>query len=218
MKTEQRHRVMWTIIFWGSLWGTAEATLGCVFHAFSFALPGLPGMVMFPIAFYFMRKVFQETDRLSAVFFTAALTAGIKLADLLLPFMPPIYTLNPAISILLESLAVIFYFKVYYRREREVRLVEVLTAAAAWRAAYVLLYSLPIYFLVADGLFYYGWHQVLRFLSFDTVLNGVVIYFYLKMANPRKEWRFSGSTLRLAAAAVSVLALAICAELIFAYI
>ena len=49
-------RKFWLILFWGSMWGLTEATAGFFLHLWAVVLPGLPGFLMFPIAFYFMFK------------------------------------------------------------------------------------------------------------------------------------------------------------------
>ena len=49
-----------SVLFWGAMWGIGEATIGNLIHLGSIALPGLPGFVMFPVAFYFMRIGFKN--------------------------------------------------------------------------------------------------------------------------------------------------------------
>lgn len=214
MKGPKSNNIFTAVIFWGSLWGLAEATLGYFFHTVSFAVPGLPGIVMFPLAFYFMRRVFHETDRLSSVFLTAVVTAGIKLVDLFIPILPPIYTLNPALSIILESLAVILYFKVFHRERGTIKMTAIMATASAWRLAYVFIISLPLYLLIGDGIVKYGWLQVARFLTLDTLLSSIIIYLYLRVVKSRNEWTLSGSNLQPTTAAVVALVLAVSIEVL----
>jgi hypothetical protein len=93
------------ILYWGTLWGLLEASLGHVLHIIR--IPGLAGFVMFPVGIYFMLKAYRDSKSFRAIFATAVVAAAIKLSDL---FLPGTYTLDiirPALAILTESLAVV---------------------------------------------------------------------------------------------------------------
>jgi len=95
------------ILFWGALWGITEATLGYVLHIFSIPLPGLPGLLMFPIAFIFMHRGYDSTQNPMSVLQIAFVAASIKLTDLLFGGLMTIYVINPALSLIVEALAVL---------------------------------------------------------------------------------------------------------------
>ena len=72
-----------TILFWGAVWGVSEATLGFLFHKAAVAIPGLPGLLLFPVAFLFMGRVWDETQDGSVIFLTACVAASVKFVDFL---------------------------------------------------------------------------------------------------------------------------------------
>lgn len=97
-----------TVLFWGSLWGLEEATLGHVLHL----LPvNIGWLFWFPLAYLFMFLTYQKTGKVTAVLWTAAMASSIKLIDLLLPIRID-KVINPAVSILLEGAAVFLLIKV----------------------------------------------------------------------------------------------------------
>jgi len=95
-------------LFWGSIWGIWEATAGYIIHLTH--IPGLPGFVMFPAAFYFMSRAFVRSGKQEVIFLTACVAAGFKLLDLFIPGQNIQGVVNPAQAILLESLAVAGFY------------------------------------------------------------------------------------------------------------
>lgn len=169
------------IVYWGSLWGIAEATLGYVLHMAAIQLPGVPGFVMFPVAFYFMRKSYLASGKADAVFQVALVAALIKCCDFLITGNIPIRILNPAFSILLEGLAVALVFAYAERRKTDVGFASVFSMGVLWRAVFlsylflISLIDLPAA-LVTDGL------QVsLRFLLLESFVNAILMVAYLKI-------------------------------------
>ncbi len=92
------------VLFWGTLWGIWEATAGHILHLTH--VPGLPGLVMIPVAFFFMSKAFVGSGRYESVVLTACVAAGIKMFDMFIPGQSLQAVVNPAQAILLESLVV----------------------------------------------------------------------------------------------------------------
>jgi len=105
MNTRDGRRVgfLVTALFWGSVWGLGEATLGHLLHLAR--VPGLPGLVMFPFAVLVMGRVLARSGAPSAVFLTGVVAAGLKFLDLLLPGTDILAIINPIQAILLEALA-----------------------------------------------------------------------------------------------------------------
>jgi len=101
------------VLFWGSLWGIWEATVGHIIHLTR--VPGLPGFIMFPAAFYFMSKAFIRSGRYQSIFLAACLAAGLKLFDIFIPGQNIQAVINPAQAILLESLVVTGFYYVLER-------------------------------------------------------------------------------------------------------
>ena len=169
------------IIYWGSLWGIAEATLGYVLHMAAIQLPGVPGFVMFPVAFYFMRKSYLAIGKADSVFQVALVAALIKCCDFLISGNIPIRILNPALSILLEGLTVAAVFVYAERRKTAVGFVSVFSMGFLWRAVFLFylflisLIDLPAA-LVTDGLQF-----SLRFLFLESLVNAILMLAYLKI-------------------------------------
>jgi hypothetical protein len=96
-------------LFYGSVWGMGEATVGHLLHLAR--VPGLPGLVMFPFAVLVMGRAAARSGSAGAVFLTGVISAGFKFLDLLLPGTGLIAVLNPAQAILLEALAATVWIK-----------------------------------------------------------------------------------------------------------
>jgi hypothetical protein len=95
---------MWAAaLFWGSVWGLGEATLGHLLHLAR--VPGLPGLVMMPFAVLVMGRAAARSRSAAAVFLTGVIAAGLKLFDLFVPGTDLLAIANPVQAILLEALA-----------------------------------------------------------------------------------------------------------------
>jgi hypothetical protein len=105
MNTQGRRRAgfLGLALFYGSIWGLGEATLGHLLHLAR--IPGLPGLVMFPFGVLVMGRALARSGGASAVFATGVVAAGFKFLDLLLPGTDILAVINPARAILLEALA-----------------------------------------------------------------------------------------------------------------
>jgi len=90
-------------LFYGSVWGLGEATLGHLLHLAR--VPGLPGLVMFPFGVLVMGRALARSGSAAAVFSMGVVAAGFKFLDLLLPGTDILAVINPAQAILLEALA-----------------------------------------------------------------------------------------------------------------
>lgn len=178
-------------IFWGALWGITEATLGHLAHMVVI-LPAIAGFIMFPIAFYFMTRAYRETGKIGVLFSTATVAASIKLVDLFLPGLSPIHTINPAIFILIESLAVILVFKVMSFEKGKFRFKEAFTVSIGWRLGYIIYYLFLFTFSISREFFQIGIENILRFLILESIINALIIAVYLKFERPfnrsKKQW------------------------------
>lgn len=90
-------------LFWGSVWGLGEATLGHVLHLVH--VPGLPGLVMVPFAVLIMGWLAVRSRSAGAVFLAGVVAADFKLFDLLVPGTDMLALSRPIQAILLEALA-----------------------------------------------------------------------------------------------------------------
>jgi hypothetical protein len=176
MKKQIPNNTWSMILVWGSLWGIAEATIGYALHF----VPWLAGFVMFPIGFFFMKKAMDETKNLSSIFYTAAVASAIKMTGLLLPYQDLVRVVNPSVCILLESVVVMFFYKLAEYKGNTFQLKEALLTALGWRVVFIgyhlVLLSLSLY----DGILDLGWMSGIRFLVLESLVNGLIIYFCLK--------------------------------------
>ena len=161
-----------TILFLGALWGIAEATIGHILH---FLPCGFSGMFMFPIGFYFMYNAFRQTEQTNAVWLTGIVAASIKFVDFILPMRSPMSVLNPAMSIMLESL-VVFGFIKYFEGEKS--FIKTISLGFSW----VILFTLAqaLIFRPASGLYLYPAEQMLFYNILNGLMSGSLIYLYLK--------------------------------------
>ncbi|MFA4926559.1 MAG: hypothetical protein WC524_07930 [Candidatus Aminicenantales bacterium] len=109
-----------TVIFWGSLWGLTEATLGYLLHLIK--IPGLPGAVMATIAFYFLYRLYQPTGSAAAVIGASLVAAGLKSLDIVVSPAGLMDVTNPVQAIIIEGLMAALALKVLNRRPVRSRL------------------------------------------------------------------------------------------------
>lgn len=98
-----------TALLWGTVWGLAEATLGHLLHLAR--VPGLPGLVMVPVAVAIMGRAAARSRSAAAVFLAGVVAAGFKLFDLLVPGTDLLALSRPIQAILLEALAAAVWVK-----------------------------------------------------------------------------------------------------------
>jgi len=165
------------VVFWGSLWGLAEATLGTLLHM----VPWIAGFFMFPVGFYFMHRAYKGSGRLSSIFLTASVAATIKLTGLVLAIQAPVRVLNPAMSILIEGMAVLLFFKAFGARIGNIRFREILTVAAGWRILFIGYHMVLLALSLYDGILQLGWDGLAVFLVLESLVNTGIILAFLKM-------------------------------------
>lgn len=215
MNKEAIKKWMVVSVFWGALWGFAEATLGYLAHLV-LLIPGIAGFIMFPIGFYFMTRAYRETGKLASLFSTAAVAASIKLVDLFLPGLSPIKTINPALCILMESLVVIALFKAVKFDLGKIRFKEALAAAAGWRIAFLAYSSLLFVFSVSGEFFQGGIVPVLRFLLLGSIVNAVLITVYLQAEKSFGLGKKHTFTMTRPAVSIAALAAAVLVKIVLA--
>jgi hypothetical protein len=177
------------ILFWGAVWGICEATIGYVLHLAAVALPGLPGALMFPIGFWCMYKARKDTGKVYAPLSIAAVAASIKLVDFLVPGYDAIRVVNPALSILLEGLAVAAVYTALDAPGRMRDYLKALGSGVLWRAmfaAYLFVISL---FGLPAGLVTGGIETLLRFVLLESFYNSLVIFTGLRLVPKLPAWK-----------------------------
>ncbi len=169
---DNKTKQLQTIVFLGALWGICEATIGHLLH---FLHCGFSGMVMFPIGFYFMYYAFKQTGDDKAILITGFIAAAIKLFGFLLPARTPMSILNPAMSIVLESLIVFGFIKIF---EPKGKIIETTILGFGWIIAFTLVQGLI--FKPADGLYMRPVPEMLMFIILNAVVSGILVSVFLK--------------------------------------
>ena len=123
------------ILFYGSLWGLLEATIGHVLH---FVPATIAGSIMFPIAGVILYKAYQKIESKSALFYIGAVAASIKSIDLLLPQQSVFKTINPMISIMLEALVVVIVVNLVVSKSPAKKAIALPIASIGWRSLFIL--------------------------------------------------------------------------------
>jgi hypothetical protein len=183
--------LIWISLFWGSLWGMTEATLGHILH--QIPIPGIAGYVMFPVGIFFMVKAFRHSGKLPAIFLTALVAANIKLVNLFLPAHSPFAAVNPALAIICESFAVGLFFGLRDFKKILSRLDSAFGLVFVWR----LIYGLMIMILSAGfispvrSFTERGSAPIVGFFFLETIINAVLVYaFFHKYKFPQISGRF----------------------------
>ncbi len=174
-----------TILFWGAVWGASEATLGFLFHKAAVAIPGLPGFLLFPVAFLFMRRVWDETQEGAVIFLTACVAASIKLVDFWVPGADAIRIVNPALSILLEGLCVALVLQACRKRGWKPGFRASFLMGVGWRTIFLAYMSLIAFVGLPAGLITGGAVVSLRFLLLESAVNAVLMGAWLWKADGR---------------------------------
>ena len=127
-------KLLTTVVFFGSIWGLLEATIGHVLH---FIPATIAGSIMFPIAAFILYKTYKKTDSKAALFYVGLVAAMIKSVDLLLPSLSIYKTINPMISILLESLVVVAVITLVISKKPQLSYTALPIASIAWRSIFI---------------------------------------------------------------------------------
>ena len=138
---------------------------------------------------------------------TAVVAANIKLLDFFLPGLGPIKTINPALCILMEALAVVIVLKLPAVNVNRVepgwfRFREALAVSAGWRLGFLFYSALLFVFAVSEEFIHMGAVHILRFLLLESVVNALIIMGYLAVEKRLKWNRWSFANIRPSVAVV----------------
>lgn len=101
------------ILFFGSLWGIIEATLGWLLHLFHFKGTSF---IVLPFAITFMFLAIRKSGTPKAAFGVAIVASVIKLSNLFIGSVPVYWVVNPAVSILLEGIAFYLVYRLVHKQ------------------------------------------------------------------------------------------------------
>lgn len=161
------------VILWGAFWGIFEATVGYLLHLLPFKLGAY---IWFPAAYGFMAWAYRATGRKQAVLWVGLLSGGIKLFNLLTPIRAD-YVINPAVSIVLEAMAmgaVLWGTKAGVRPKAKVIPLMVLGVNTGWRLLYLLYLAVIAPAWMREVSVLQSAEQMLQFLLWDNGLSTLV--------------------------------------------
>lgn len=165
---------LFSILFWGSLWGIFEATVGYGLHL----LPvKLGSYIWFPAAYFFMDRAYNATGRQSTVMGVALLSAAIKLVNLLTPIRAD-YVINPAVSIVLEAMVMAAALWIINGKAGQnqwtVTPWRILFTNTAWRLCYLLYLGVIAPAWIREVSVWQDAAQRLNFLAWENLLSSIV--------------------------------------------
>jgi hypothetical protein len=181
------------IVFFGSIWGILEATLGYVLHF----VPGyISGSVMFPIVLFILYRAYKALGSKWAIFYVAFVAMAIKSVNLLLPYLYPAKTINPMVAMFLEASLVFAVIPMIDHKKLSYKVTGIIMASLLWRVAYIGYQG--VNFLITDYLSNY----LQSFsLSFEFVvlygLIGTVLSVVLMTVTERYKWTYKIDQLKV---------------------
>ncbi len=188
MKNNKLIMLIAKIIFYGAIWGIVEATLGYLLH---FAPPTIAGLIMFPIATFILIKAYRSTGSRSSLLYIGLIAASIKAVDFMLPGMMVFKTINPIISIVLESLVVFVALPILSSKKTIKRVLGAISTSITWRTGFVL-YMLIQYLVTKNATIYITSPTYsLSFVMISGLIGGLLVMGVLWFEQSFKKVVFS---------------------------
>lgn len=179
MKDLNKKDIIMQGLFFGSIWGVLEASLGYVLNMIPF---GISGCIMFPIAFFIMTKAYEKTGSVAVIRMATIITALIKLTNLSLPFLPVVKVVNPAFAILLEGLGIALLISKTTFRNKVMTIKEIAFASMGWRIIYLIETIILFYLNIPSRMINEGFSAIAEFLVFG-IINTIIIFAYVSIKN-----------------------------------
>lgn len=135
------------VVFFGSVWGILEASLGYVLH---FLPTLLSGTVMFAIASFLLYRAYRRTQSKTALFTIGVIAAAIKALDFFLPAHPVygyVKVINPMFCIVVEALVLAVLLPVLVQKKSLPSLAVLPGASILWRGMFI------FYLIFQDAVF-----------------------------------------------------------------
>lgn len=172
---------------------------------------------MFPIGFFCMVAAQRATGLRAAPFLAAVVAASIKTVNFILPGMDPIRVVNPALSILLEGLAVTALSIPQSAQSSPkfvLKFIRVLCVGIVWRAMFAAYLSIISLFALPAALVTSGVRTLLRFVLMESFINSVIISLLLMLLRAVPARPFKNIRVISPVAAVTVTVIAVSLELL----
>lgn len=121
------------IVFWGAIWGIAEASLGYILHL----LPSrISGSIMFPIGASILLLAYQRNCNKLTAIGVGAIAACIKMVNFLMPNTSTMGVLNPMISIMIESVLIAIAIPMVVHNKLYIRSLCIIGTSVLWKGTY----------------------------------------------------------------------------------
>ena len=207
MEQKSIRSALFGAVFFGSIWGLVEASLG---HALHYLPVQISGFIMFPIALIIMRTAIHTVEDIRVVYFMSIIAALIKLTDLFIPGLPWVKTINPALALLIEGTAVYLTADILSEGPGFIQLQRSFLLNIGWRAVFILFAAAIHIFTPARVTLVTGIKPVMTFLFINGLISTVLCWFVIRMNRLPNFKAFTANRLRwlptLAALASSLLA------------
>ena len=193
------------ILFYGSLWGIVEATLGYALHW----IPAtIAGSILFPIAGLILYKAYQETNSRLSLMYMGLVAASIKAVDFYLPQISIYKTLNPMISILMEALLVVLVVNLLVDPKPGRKYLALPIASIGWRALFLAWMVAQFYLTGNQAPYIQTIGAASQFLLVSGLLSGLIGSLFvwiadhvtLRLPSLSSNWVFASLALILAIA------------------
>lgn len=172
------------VIFYGSIWGIIEATLGHVLH---FIPATIAGSIMFPIAGVILYKAYQKTDSKAALFYIGVVAASIKAVDFLLPAISIYKTINPMMSILLESLVVVVVASMMISKKPVIQYSSLVIASVSWRALFIVWMGVQYQLTGNLAPYIQSFSAITEFVLVSGLLSGAIASLFMYISTYLKK-------------------------------
>ena len=168
------------ILFYGSIWGILEATVGHILH---FIPATIAGAIMFPIAGAVLYQAYNRTKSTQSLFYIGIIAAMIKSVNFLLPQLSIYKTINPMISILLESLVVVVVVSFLVSDNKVKKYSALPIASITWRTVFVL-WMATLHFTTGLPVPYIGsFNAIFSFVILSGLLSGAIGSLFIYLLN-----------------------------------
>lgn len=170
--------VLMSVLFWGGIWGFAEATLG---YLLNLSPLGISGSIMFPIGFYILQKAYKQSNHFSVIFYSGLVAGMIKLVNLFFPLSHPVKVINPAFAIVLEGLSVMALVAWSVKKNKEIGFVGAFLAGFSWRFIYFIDAVILYYIGIPSRMIEKGPREyLLNFLILNSLINAAIMTLMVK--------------------------------------
>jgi hypothetical protein len=214
MERNKLKKILIYALFFGGIWGIAEATLG---YLLNLSTIGLSGCIMFPIGFCILQKAYKESGDISVIFYSSFIAGSIKLVNLFMPISHPVKVINPAFAIVLEGLSVMALVAWSVKKDKEIGFTSALFAGLSWRTIYFIDAVILYYINIPSRMIQKGPKEyLLNFLIINSVVNALIIMLMARAEKHGKTIKIPQSMIQ-PVTAIGSFVLAVGAQLLITY-